>query len=195
MLKRNVCKSCGRANASSKEFCGDCGKSLTEAAPGDKPGVAILDAKALDAIGKLEPPSAPVDEGSYADMTLPLFPDEEVVSEPAVLSDPPTTHFIPGIISPDIVVTCTQGANAGTGSLLRDGNSVLVGASEEAGLRLTGDDYVSRAHVTIVRSGDDVIVKDSSTNGTYVRVEGETTVPVGSVLLVGRHLLHIGWDM
>ena len=49
MLKRKVCESCGHANASSKKFCGYCGKSLIEAAPGEKPGVAILDVPAIRA--------------------------------------------------------------------------------------------------------------------------------------------------
>ena len=193
MAKRKVCE-CGYCNAGGAQYCIKCGKHFPEAPPDETLPITVLDAKALDALDGHTPRSAPLDEGGVGGVELPLFPEEEVSGESSAPCDPPTTCFIPGICSGEIKITSVLGAETDARTLLGDGESIIVGASADARVCLKGDPYVSRAHLVITRYGDEVIVKDTSTNGTYLRIEGEASVPVGSVLLVGKHLLHIGWD-
>jgi len=55
----------------------------------------------------------------------------------------------------------------------RDGDAVVIG--RDAGCDLViEDDMASRQHCTVERRGDKFILKDHSTNGTYVTVEGDT---------------------
>jgi hypothetical protein len=69
---------------------------------------------------------------------------------------------------------------------------LLIGlevASAESGIRIKGQlAGVSRKHCAIERSGDDVIVRDLSTYGTFVdeiRVQKHATLKIGQVIRVG----------
>jgi adenylate cyclase len=55
----------------------------------------------------------------------------------------------------------------------RDGDAVVIGRDAGCGLVIE-DDMASRQHCTVERRGDKYILKDHSTNGTYVTVEGDT---------------------
>jgi adenylate cyclase len=55
----------------------------------------------------------------------------------------------------------------------RDGDAVVIGRDAACGLVIE-DDMASRQHCTVERRGDKFILKDHSTNGTYVTVEGDT---------------------
>jgi len=55
----------------------------------------------------------------------------------------------------------------------RDGDAVVIGRDAGCGL-VVEDEMASRQHCTIERRGDKFILKDHSTNGTYVTVEGDT---------------------
>jgi hypothetical protein len=55
----------------------------------------------------------------------------------------------------------------------RDGDAVVIGRDAGCGLVIE-DDMASRQHCTVERRGDRFILKDHSTNGTYVTVEGDT---------------------
>ena len=54
----------------------------------------------------------------------------------------------------------------------RDVDSIVLGREEGCGL-MVSDDKASRQHCTIERRGDKWVLKDHSTNGTYVTIEGE----------------------
>jgi adenylate cyclase len=54
----------------------------------------------------------------------------------------------------------------------RDNDSVTLGRDELSGLVII-EDKCSRHHCTIERRGDKFVLRDHSTNGTYVTIEGE----------------------
>ena len=55
----------------------------------------------------------------------------------------------------------------------RDNDSIDVGRDPECGLVIS-DHMASRRHCTMERRGDKYVLKDHSTNGTYVTAEGDT---------------------
>jgi adenylate cyclase len=57
----------------------------------------------------------------------------------------------------------------------RDGDAVVIGRDAHCGL-VIDDDMASRQHCTVERRGDKFILKDHSTNGTYVTIEGDTEI-------------------
>ncbi|MGH8669824.1 MAG: adenylate/guanylate cyclase domain-containing protein [Burkholderiales bacterium] len=57
----------------------------------------------------------------------------------------------------------------------RDGDAVIIGRDAGCGL-VIDDDMASRQHCTVERRGDKFILKDHSTNGTYVTLEGDTEI-------------------
>jgi adenylate cyclase len=57
----------------------------------------------------------------------------------------------------------------------RDVDSIVLGREEGCGL-LVSDTQTSRQHCTIERRGDKWVLKDHSTNGTYVTAEGDSEI-------------------
>lgn len=74
---------------------------------------------------------------------------------------------------------------------LLSGAEVTLGR-ERAHITFPFDGFVSSAHAAILRRGDKVWLADrGSSNGTYVRVSGETQLDNGALLLVGQNLLRV----
>jgi adenylate cyclase len=71
----------------------------------------------------------------------------------------------------------------------RQSDLVVIGRDASCGLVIAGEN-VSRLHCTIVRHHDRLVLRDHSTNGTYVTVDGE-----GEILLQREDmpLLRHGW--
>ena len=57
----------------------------------------------------------------------------------------------------------------------RERDAVIVGRDPACGL-VVDDDQVSRHHCTIERRGDKFVLTDTSSNGTYVTIQGEAEV-------------------
>ena len=57
----------------------------------------------------------------------------------------------------------------------REKDAVIVGRDPECGL-VVDNDQVSRHHCTIERRGDKYVLSDTSSNGTYVTIQGEAEV-------------------
>ena len=57
----------------------------------------------------------------------------------------------------------------------REKDAVVVGRDPECGL-VVDDDQVSRHHCTIERRGDKFVIADTSSNGTYVTIQGTEDV-------------------
>jgi len=57
----------------------------------------------------------------------------------------------------------------------RERDAVVVGRDPACGL-VVEDDHVSRHHCTIERRGDKFVLTDTSSNGTYVTIQGEAEV-------------------
>jgi class 3 adenylate cyclase len=54
------------------------------------------------------------------------------------------------------------------------------------------DTLMSRAHARVFQRGEDFFLEDlGSRNGTFVRVRGETPVPIGTSILVGHEIFRI----
>jgi pSer/pThr/pTyr-binding forkhead associated (FHA) protein len=71
------------------------------------------------------------------------------------------------------------------------GNEVTLGR-ERAQITFPFDGFVSGTHAALLRRGERVILVDrGSSNGTYVRMAGETPLQYGDLLLVGQNLLRV----
>jgi pSer/pThr/pTyr-binding forkhead associated (FHA) protein len=71
------------------------------------------------------------------------------------------------------------------------GAEFIVGR-ERGDLTFPTDGYVSSTHCRVVGDDDGVFLEDrGSSNGTYLRVRSGTTVPFGSLLLIGQQLFHV----
>jgi len=57
----------------------------------------------------------------------------------------------------------------------RDNDSIILGREEGCGLMVM-DNKASRQHCTIERRGDKWVLKDHSTNGTYLTAEGDSEI-------------------
>jgi len=57
----------------------------------------------------------------------------------------------------------------------RGEDAVIIGRDPDSGLRVD-DDQVSRHHCTIERHGENFVIEDTSSNGTYVTIQGEEEV-------------------
>jgi len=57
----------------------------------------------------------------------------------------------------------------------REKDAVVIGREHDCGL-VVEDDQVSRHHCTIERRGDKYVLTDTSSNGTYVTIQGEAEV-------------------
>src|SRR6185503_1254890 len=57
----------------------------------------------------------------------------------------------------------------------REKDAVIIGRDPSSGL-VVDDDQVSRHHCTIERRGDKFVITDTSSNGTYVTIQGEPEV-------------------
>ena len=57
----------------------------------------------------------------------------------------------------------------------RDNDSVTLGRDESSGM-VIAEDKCSRHHCTIERRGDKFVITDTSSNGTYVTIQGEPEV-------------------
>jgi hypothetical protein len=73
---------------------------------------------------------------------------------------------------------------------LRDGENLVGRAAGD--LSFPGDGYVSSRHASLTVRADQVALKDlGSSNGTFVRIESETNLNPGDLLLVGEQLLRV----
>jgi hypothetical protein len=57
----------------------------------------------------------------------------------------------------------------------REKDAAVIGREQDCGL-VVDDDQVSRHHCTIERRGDKFVLADTSSNGTYVTIQGEPEV-------------------
>jgi pSer/pThr/pTyr-binding forkhead associated (FHA) protein len=54
------------------------------------------------------------------------------------------------------------------------------------------DKLMSRLHARVLQRGEDFVIEDAgSRNGTFIKVRGRASVPVGSAVLVGSRLLKL----
>jgi hypothetical protein len=68
--------------------------------------------------------------------------------------------------------------------------AIIMGKSPECDLIICDDDYVSRHHARIVPKGQSFLLEDlNSSNGTYLRVQGQISIKNGDEFLIGAHLV------
>jgi len=178
-------------------YCGDCGKPLTEIASPKEEEVKTLDAKALDELEMLCPPDH---EMAHDSVLAPEGPDSACgvcATYDAVntTTDRPVHLAVPETKSGKIVITSVTGPEEEYHATVTEGDEIIIGTLPDAEYRVTGDPFVSRKHCVLQRTDGQIILKDNgSSNGTYLRVEKATSIPNGSVILVGKHLLRIEWE-
>jgi hypothetical protein len=73
---------------------------------------------------------------------------------------------------------------------LHEGDNMVGRAAGD--LSFPGDGYVSSRHAMLTVRGDQVLLKDlGSSNGTFIRMDVETGISPGDLLLVGEQLLRV----
>ena len=96
-----------------------------------------------------------------------------------------------------ILVQMTDDSLPGYEKILLGSAALQIGTSEDNGLRYSfacvGREYISRHHAVIEHSGDTLILRDQSSNGTFVnhlRVQGSVVLQFGDQIdLWGLHLI------
>lgn len=99
-----------------------------------------------------------------------------------------------------ILVQMTDDSLPGYEKILLGSAALQIGTSEDNGLRYSfacvGREYISRHHAVIEHSGDTLILRDQSSNGTFVnhlRVQGSVVLQFGDQIdLWGLHLIVLG---
>jgi hypothetical protein len=179
------CRFCGGETAGKDAvFCKWCGQSLHDGNDG----------------GPVPPPPL---NGSVVE-ALALEPAEETVPEAIVVGAPTVdagdgtdsaSESVPCDAAPPTVryrVEILSGHAAGKATTVTENGHVLVGASSSSELCVPDDDLVSRRHATFaVKDGNLCVVDSASSNGTYLRLEGECEVHAGACILMGRTLLRV----
>lgn len=88
-----------------------------------------------------------------------------------------------------VVVSIGDGIE-GSAHLLR-GDSATIGR-ENGDITFPEDGYVSGTHLKLSNRNGQVILTDmNSSNGTFVRIDGEERVPPGTFVLVGQQLFRV----
>lgn len=88
-----------------------------------------------------------------------------------------------------VVVVAGDGVD-GNGHLLR-GDSIMIGR-ESGDIQFPEDGYVSGSHLRITDHGGRFTLADlGSSNGTFIRIGAEETVPPGTFVLVGQQLFRV----
>lgn len=71
------------------------------------------------------------------------------------------------------------------------GNEQVLGR-ERGDILFRDDGYVSGKHARVYRNGDKTYIEDlKSSNGTFVRIRGQRTLPNGSLILMGKQPFRI----
>lgn len=71
------------------------------------------------------------------------------------------------------------------------GEAIVLGR-ERGDILFPEDGYVSGAHARISLRGDQVYFSDlGSSNGSFLRIRGERTIPAGSFVLMGQQLFRV----
>ena len=91
-----------------------------------------------------------------------------------------------------VVVVAGDGVD-GNAYLLK-GDSVMVGR-ENGDIQFPEDGYVSGSHLRISHQNGSYVLTDlNSSNGTFVRIDEEESVPKGTFVLVGQQLFRVEVD-
>jgi len=91
-----------------------------------------------------------------------------------------------------LVVIIGDGVDGG--AYLLKGNAATIGR-ENGDITFPEDGYVSGTHLRLSNQNGQVVLTDlNSSNGTFVRIDGEEQVPPGTFVLVGQQLFRVEVD-
>ena len=194
------CPNCGQALGDSGKFCSGCGAKTERGNPAPA-GTSTPE----DAARTLPQDARRPNNGDAEPVSPPPLPAPRTEREPLRVA--PATHcgrpmpegsrFCPFCATP----LAPQGPRFSilaktNGKLDRrfdmDGDEFVIGKTDQCHLRLPNDDFASRQHARIVRSGEQVLLEDlGSANGTFLRVRRTMALDPGDEVLVGTTVLRV----
>jgi hypothetical protein len=193
-MASQLCTSCGR-KAGRGTFCTHCGGKLVSAAPVEPR--KVLDVAAIDEIesGSAEENDHDTEpETTTAENGEERSADSDDAGDAGSLSSAgeDVEDFFGDGAAKTVRLEAIAGPCAGIAVTVVDGEIAMIGANPAANLCLTEDKCVSRRHAAVSFTGGRVYVKDfGSSNGSYVKLQGEVELADGDVLLAGKTLIRI----
>lgn len=189
------CTHCQAILREENRFCPQCGVPCDGG--GDSPGAGSFSPGGSPEASQTPPAAQPSPAGgsspspAAADASRPCTPPD-LEATPSGGDAPPGGTSVP---APD---GSGQGGGfriqrkgSGEAVVLRDGEELIVG-KEHGELEVHDDGYISRSHLKLAVKGGCLSIEDlGSTNGSYLRVRGETRVSPGDQVIVGRTMLEI----
>ena len=194
------CPQCGQPLGDSPRFCGGCGAKVerASAAPGaastpeNAPRSLPQDARRPDS-GDAEPASPPP-------LPAPMTEREPLRAAFATHCGRPMpdgARVCPFCATPLVpegprfsILAKTNGKPDRRFDM--DGDEFVIGKTDQCHLRLPNDDFASRQHARIVRSGEQMLLEDlGSANGTFLRVRRTMALEPGDEVLVGTTVLRL----
>ena len=159
------CKHCGEKLPARAIVCHQCTKPCEEKSPDS----AI---KPFD----FDDPDVPTREVEFVE--VPGAPvAEETVEPPAPIEAESRTRTLE-------VVT---GEAKGQRIVVRENESIVIGASSSADFQLPADSYLSRKHARLAMNGGDLILSDEdSANGTFIIVSSPRELHMGDQIRIGN---------
>lgn len=188
-----ACRNCGQVNATTSNFCIECGASLkgvreeavadeAESTAGADAAVSRPEGGEADpaAAGAADAARAAVDERTGRGGSMDESSGSEVEAERR-------RGTRPLALTPDLErvwVTHLDASDVRSRHALRD--RFVIGR-EEGDLRIPDDAYLSGRHASIRREGSAYLLLDlDSTNGTYIRIREQVRLEPGDWLMVGE---------
>jgi hypothetical protein len=198
------CQVCDAAMRSGAKFCPQCGRKLTPdtrtqtqtATPRGDPSTSDI---------PKEPPAGektilPGQESRESVVPAPVEPDQSKENKGLIRcqcgqnlpSEAQFCHQCGATIRSAKLLSrlvCIDKRSIAQVSEIGDG-AIIIGKSPECDLIICDDDYVSRHHARIVPKGQSFLLEDlNSSNGTYLRVQGQISIKNGDEFLIGAHLV------
>ena len=219
-MAEKQCANCGLKSGKTAKFCRKCGRSFdpaadpipetaggppprTTVAPEVEPATELAESAASHAT---EPNVEPFTKATLDSLEPEMLDGEPSypTTEPPVRNptvhrkiedDDPTMPLFGEDAAKRFAIEIMNGLAAGKKAVVADGESIAIGADDGADLVLSGDPHASRRHARVtVKDGQPRLADENSTNGTFIRVEGNKELFPGDIVIVGGTMLKVSCE-
>ena len=188
------CQSCDIARKACAKFCPECSKKLANTATCDRDVVEKpcqtksepLETDKSEASVQSNVPCNKADTENQP-LTYKCSCGEEVTADDKFCSKCGTKFVEP---VPKYKVTC----------MCKDGTELVakimageftIGKADDCDLIIPNDEYVSRKHARVFFSEGKLMLEDTSSNGTYVRIDDPVEMYQGDEMVIGANILRL----
>ncbi len=187
-MNAKQCSKCGKRLGKGAKFCGGCGAAIaSDDTAANEPEEEVFGSDVVECIvhpeGAVDAATDDVPQSAFA------------VEEPHDVSPADLAKAVERAAprkAGAVRIRILNGLRAGESVSVKEGASLMVGASKDAGLILSGDDLVSRRHAQVcVRNGQAFLEDLGSTNGTLIDVKRERPIVVGDRIILGNTVIQV----